>query len=30
MNRGSSVYCTPVAANGVLYVVNRNQLFAIK
>ncbi len=30
MNMGSSVYCTPVAANGVLYVVNRNQLFAIK
>jgi outer membrane protein assembly factor BamB len=30
MNMGSSVYCTPVAANGVLYVVNRNQLFAIQ
>ena len=30
MNRGSSDYCTPVAANGVLYVVNRIQLFAIK
>lgn len=30
MNMGSSVYCTPVAANGVLYLVNRNQLFAIK
>ena len=29
MNMGSSVYCSPVAANGVLYVVNRNQLFAI-
>lgn len=29
MNMGSSVYCTPVAANGVLYIVNRNQLFAI-
>ncbi len=30
MNMGSSVYCTPVAANGTLYLVNRNQLFAIK
>lgn len=29
MNMGSSVYCSPVAANGVLYLVNRNQLFAI-
>jgi len=29
MNMGSSVYCTPVAANGTLFVVNRNQLFAI-
>ncbi|MCC7153622.1 MAG: PQQ-binding-like beta-propeller repeat protein [Bryobacterales bacterium] len=29
MNMGSSVYCSPVAANGVLYIVNRNQLFAI-
>jgi len=30
MNMGSSVYCTPVAANGALYLVNRNQLFSIK
>lgn len=29
MNMGSSVYCSPVAANGVLFIVNRNQLFAI-
>lgn len=29
MNMGSSVYCTPVASKGVLYVVNRNELFAI-
>ena len=29
MNMGSSVYCTPVAANGTLYIVNRNQLIAI-
>ena len=28
-NMGSSVYSTPVPANGVLYVVNRNQLFAL-
>lgn len=30
MNMGSSVYCTPVPANGVLFVANRNQLFAIE
>jgi outer membrane protein assembly factor BamB len=29
MNMGSSVYTTPVAANGVLYIVTRNQLFAL-
>lgn len=29
MNMGSSVYCTPVAANGTLFIANRNQLFAI-
>jgi hypothetical protein len=27
---GSSVYSTPVPANGVLFVANRNQLFALK
>ncbi|NOT00754.1 MAG: PQQ-binding-like beta-propeller repeat protein [Phycisphaerales bacterium] len=27
---GTSVYTTPVASNGVLYVVNRRTLFAIK
>jgi outer membrane protein assembly factor BamB len=30
MNMGSSVYSTPVPANGVLYISNRNQLFALK
>jgi outer membrane protein assembly factor BamB len=29
INMGSSVYSTPVPANGTLYVTNRNQLFAI-
>lgn len=29
MNMGSSVYCTPVPANGVLFIANRNQLYAI-
>ena len=28
-NMGSSVYSTPVPANGTLYIVNRNQLFAL-
>ena len=28
-NMGSSVYSTPVPANGVLYINNRNQLFAL-
>jgi outer membrane protein assembly factor BamB len=28
-NMGSSVYSTPVPANGALFVVNRNQLFAL-
>ncbi|RMF76047.1 MAG: hypothetical protein D6744_12745 [Planctomycetota bacterium] len=27
---GSSVYTTPVAANGVLYITSRNMLYAIK
>jgi hypothetical protein len=26
---GSSVYSTPVPANGAMYIVNRNELFAI-
>jgi len=26
---GSSVYATPVAANGVLYIMNRSELYAI-
>jgi outer membrane protein assembly factor BamB len=29
MNMGSSVYATPVPANGVLFVMNRNQLWAL-
>jgi len=29
MNMGSSVYSTPVPANGVLFINNRNQLFAL-
>lgn len=29
MNMGSSVYSTAVPANGVLFLVNRNQLFAL-
>jgi outer membrane protein assembly factor BamB len=29
INMGSSVYCTPVPANGALFVANRNQLFAL-
>lgn len=28
-NMGSSVYSTPVPAHGVLYIVNRNQLWAL-
>lgn len=28
-NMGSSVYSTPVPANGVLFIANRNQLFAL-
>jgi outer membrane protein assembly factor BamB len=30
INMGSSVYSTPVPANGALYIVNRNQLYALK
>ena len=29
LNLGSAVYSTPVPANGVLYIMNRSQLFAI-
>jgi outer membrane protein assembly factor BamB len=29
MNMGSSVYSTPVPANGTLFIVNRNQLLAL-
>ncbi len=29
MNMGSSVYSTPVPANGTLYISNRNELFAL-
>ncbi len=29
MNMGSSVYSTPVPANGALFLTNRNQLFAL-
>ena len=29
MNMGSSVYATPVPANGVLFISGRNQLFAL-
>jgi outer membrane protein assembly factor BamB len=29
MNMGSSVYATPVPAHGVLFVMNRNQLWAL-
>jgi outer membrane protein assembly factor BamB len=29
MNMGSSIYSTPVAANGVLYIMNRSELYAI-
>ncbi len=29
MNMGSSVYATPVPANGALFIMNRNQLWAL-
>ena len=29
MNMGSSVYATPVPANGALFISGRNQLFAL-
>jgi len=30
INMGSSVYSSAVPANGVLFITNRNQLFAIQ
>ncbi len=30
INMGSSVYSTVITANGVMYVMTRNQLFAIQ
>src|SRR5687768_12607608 len=30
INMGSSVYSTVVPANGVMYITNRNQLYALK
>ncbi len=29
MNMGSSVYATPVPANGAMFIMNRNQLYAL-
>ena len=29
INMGSSVYSTPVPANGVLFIMNRSELYAI-
>jgi hypothetical protein len=29
INMGSAVYSTPVPANGVLYIMNRSELYAI-
>ena len=29
INMGSSVYSTPVPANGAMYISNRNQLYAL-
>jgi hypothetical protein len=29
INMGSAVYATPVPANDTLFIMNRNQLFAI-
>jgi hypothetical protein len=29
MNMGSSVYSTPVPANGVLFIMTRSELYAI-
>jgi len=30
INMGSAVYTTPIAANGTLYIANRNRLYAIE
>jgi hypothetical protein len=30
INMGSSVYSTAVPANGMLFITNRNQLFALQ
>jgi hypothetical protein len=30
VNMGSSVYSTVVTANGVMYIMTRNELFAIQ
>jgi outer membrane protein assembly factor BamB len=30
INMGSSVYATPVPANGTLFIMNRNQLYALQ
>ena len=30
VNMGSSVYATPVPANGKLFIMNRNQLYALQ
>ena len=30
LNLGSSVYSTPVPANGTLFIATRNRLFALK
>jgi hypothetical protein len=29
MNMGSSIYSTAVPANGTLFIMNRNQLYAL-
>jgi hypothetical protein len=30
INVGSAVYTTPIAANGRIYIANRNRLFCIE
>jgi hypothetical protein len=29
INMGNAVYCTPIVANGVLYIANNDHVFAI-